>query len=74
MKLAVTKGSKHASDAGFCCFCQRPDETCQDQRQQSRLKKQDFAASAKEPMKLLKLKGSKHASRSKNMLPLPTTR
>ena len=34
--------------------------TRQDQKQQPRLRKQDFAASAKDPMKLTKHKGSKH--------------
>ena len=43
-KLSKTKGSNYASEAGFCCLCRRPDETLQDQRQQPRLRKQDFAA------------------------------
>ena len=36
-KLTKIKGSNLASEAGFCCFRQRPEETYQDQRQQSRL-------------------------------------
>jgi len=43
-KLAKVKGSNHASEAGFCCLCRRPEETRQGQRQQPCLKKQDFAA------------------------------
>ena len=43
-KLAKVKGSNRTTEAGFCCLCRRPDETRQDQRQQTRLKKQDFAA------------------------------
>ena len=35
-KLILVKGSKHASEARFCCLCQRPDETRRDQRQQTR--------------------------------------
>ena len=86
MKLAKTKGSNHASEAGFCCLCRRPDETRQDQRQQSRLgsrillpppktlrnspgpkaaitpQKQDFAASARGPLKPTRREGSNHAS------------
>ena len=38
MKLTKIKGSKHASEAEFCCLRQRPDETRQTQRQQSRLR------------------------------------
>ena len=33
-KFAGTKGSNIVSQAGFCCFCRRPDETRRDQRQQ----------------------------------------
>ena len=33
-KLAKVKGSNHASEAGFCCFRRRPEETRQGQRQQ----------------------------------------
>ena len=36
-KRAEVKGSKHASQARFCCFCQRPKETRRGQRQQTRL-------------------------------------
>jgi len=50
MKLREVKGSRYASEAGFCCLRRRPDETDQGQRQQTRLKKQDFAASAINPM------------------------
>ena len=56
------KGSNHASEARFCCLRQRPDETDQGQRQQTRLVKQDFAASAEDPMKPTKVKGSNHAT------------
>ena len=34
MKPDRTKGSNLASEAGFCCLCQRPDEAHIDQRQQ----------------------------------------
>jgi len=34
MKLARSKGSNIVSEAGICCLCRRPNETCQDQRQQ----------------------------------------
>ena len=37
-KLTLVKGSKSASEAGFCCFCLGPDEIHFGQRQQSRLK------------------------------------
>jgi len=69
-----TKGSNRASEAGICCLCRRPDETRQGQRQQSRLKKQDFAASAEDLMKLAKAKGSNLALRSRILLPPPKTR
>ena len=36
-KLARVKGSRRVSGAGFCCHRRRPDETRQDQRQQTRL-------------------------------------
>jgi hypothetical protein len=89
MKPAKIKGSKHASEAGFCCLCRRPEETCRDQRQQSRLRsrnllplpktrrnlpspkaanssqEQEFVASAVDPMKLTKIKGSNLASKSR---------
>ena len=45
-------------------ICRRPDETRQDQRQQSHLKKQDFAASAEDPMNLAVIKGSNLVSKS----------
>ena len=85
MKLTKPKGSNHASQAGFCCLCQWPDETHFGQRQQTRLgsgillplpqtrwnspgskaailsRKQDFAASAVDPMKLALVKGSNSA-------------
>ncbi len=61
-KLTKVKGSNHASEAGFCCLCRRPEETDQGQRQQPHLRKQDFAASAEDPKKLAKVKGSNHAS------------
>ena len=88
-KRAEIKGSKHASQARFCCFCQRPKETRRGQRQQTRLaskilllppktrrnlfwskaantpRKQGFAASAEDPMKPTKPKGSKHASEAR---------
>jgi len=38
MKLSKVKGSNHASEAGFCCLCRRPEETRQGQRQQPRLR------------------------------------
>ena len=86
MKPTKAKGSRHASEARFCCLRRRPEETPQAQRQQTRLRskillpppktrrnsssskaadtpqKQDFAASAEDPMKHTKLKGSRHAS------------
>jgi len=74
MKLATTKGSNNASESRFCCLRRRPNETGQNQRQQSRLKKQDFAASAEDPMKHLLVKGSKLASGSRILLLLPKTR
>ena len=37
MKPILVKGSKHASEARFCCFCQRPEESHFGQRQQTRL-------------------------------------
>ena len=92
MKLARTKSSNHAIEAGFCCLRRSPDETAEGQRQQSRLvsrillpppktrwnslrskaadtpRKQDFAASAEDPMKLPEVKGSNHALRSRILL------
>ena len=89
MKPILVKGSKHASEARFCCFCQRPEETHFGQRQQTRLaskillllpktqrnaprskaantpRKQDFAASAEDPMKPTKPKGSNHTSEAR---------
>jgi len=88
-KPILVKGSKHASQARFCCLCRRPDETHFGQRQQTRLaskillplpktqrnaprskaantpRKQDFAAFAKDPKKLILVKGSKHASEAR---------
>ena len=71
MKLILVKGSNLTSEAGFCCLCQGPDETDQDQRQQTCRRMQDFAASAEDPMKLSKTKGSKHAAGCRILLPLP---
>jgi len=48
-------------EAGFCCFCRESNETHFDQRQQTCLWKQGFAASAENPMKLTLVKGGKHA-------------
>ena len=62
MKPTKPKGSNHTSEARFCCFRRRPDETHFGQRQQTCFGKQDFAASAEDPMKLARIKGSKHAS------------
>jgi hypothetical protein len=62
MKPTKTKGSNHTSESRICCHCHRPDETHQDQRQQLRLGKQDFAATAANPMKPTNRKGSKLAS------------
>ena len=45
-----SKAANLPREAGFCCFCQRPDETPFGQRQQTCLGKQDFAASAEDPM------------------------
>jgi len=50
MKLSEPKAASLPQEAGFCCFCQRPDETPFGQRQQTCLGKQDFAASAEDPM------------------------
>jgi hypothetical protein len=61
MKLSEPKAAILPQEAGFCCFCQRPDETPFGQRQQTCLGKQDFAASAEDPMKLAKTKGSNHS-------------
>jgi len=47
--------------AGFCCHCHGTEETHFDQRQQMCLSKQDFAATAMGPKKLILTKGSKHA-------------
>jgi len=58
MKLTLVKGSNFALEAGFCCFCRRPDVTCFGQRQQVRLEMQDCAASAGDPMKLALVKGN----------------
>ena len=65
MKLILVKGSNRASEAGFCCLCRRPEETHSGQRQQSRLKKQDFAASAEDPMKPTMTKGSNIVSQAR---------
>ena len=59
---APPEATKTPSDMLFCCLCRRPNETYQGQRQQPRLRRQDFAASAEDPMKLSKVKGSNHAS------------
>ena len=49
--LPRSRAATTPSEAGFCCLCSRK-ETLQGQSQLSRLRKQDFAASAIEPMKL----------------------
>ena len=59
---APPEATKTPSDMLFCCLCHWPNETYQDQRQQPRLRRQDFAASAIDPMKPTKVKGSNHAS------------
>ena len=59
------KGSKHAQKSRICCLRLRPDETHQDQRQQLRLKNQDFAASAFDPVKPTRTKGSNFVSKSR---------
>ena len=38
MKPTKVKGSRHASEAGFCCLRRRPDETRQGQRQHTCLR------------------------------------
>ena len=58
----------------FCCHCRRPNETDQGQRQQTHLKKQDFAATVLDPMKPTGIKGSNSASGSRILLPPPWTR
>jgi len=73
MKLSKVKSSTHALEAGFCCLFRRPNETDQDQKQQARLKKQGFAASAEAPMKLSKVKSSNLVLRSRILLPLSKT-
>ena len=71
--LKRSKAANKLKEAGFCCFCQVPNETLRNQRQQTSSRKQDFAASAKCPMKLTKVKGSKQASGSRILLLLPWT-
>ena len=62
MKLAKHKSSNRASESRICCLCHRSIETHQTQRQHTHLRKQDFAASAEDPMKPTKHKGSTRAS------------
>jgi outer membrane PBP1 activator LpoA protein len=71
--LKRSKAANKLKEAGFCCFCQVSNEIHQGQRQQTSSRKQDFAASAKCPMKLTKVKGSKQASGSRILLLLPWT-
>ena len=71
MKLTLIKGSKHTLGSRFCCPCLELNETHFDQRQQTCLWKQVFAASVKDPMKLTLIKGSKHAFGSMFLLPPP---
>ena len=55
-----SKAAKVPQEAGFCCFCLGPEETHFGQRQQTCLGKQDFAASASDPMKRVRTRGIKH--------------
>ena len=71
--LKRSKAANKLKEAGYCCFCQVSNEIHQGQRQQTSSRKQDFAASAKCPMKLTKVKGSKQASGSRILLLLPWT-
>jgi len=73
MKLTKTKGSKQTWEAGFCCLRRRPDEAHQDQRQQVDPRSRIFAASAVDPMKHAKIKGSKSALEKSVLLLLPRT-
>ena len=65
MNPSKTKGSNNALEAGFCCFCQRHEETYFGQRQQYCLSKQDFAASAEDPMKSARTKGNNIVSQAR---------
>jgi hypothetical protein len=58
-------------EAGFCCLRQGSNKAHFNQRQQTCLWKQVFAASVKDPMKLTLVKGSKHAFGSRVLLLLP---
>ena len=66
-----SKAANMPLEAGFCCLRQGSNEAHFDQRQQTCLWKQVFAASVKDPMKLTLVKGSKHAFGSRVLLLLP---
>jgi len=68
MKHVCSKAANMPEGAGFCCHCHGTEETHFDQRRQTCLSKQDFAATAMGPKKLILLKGSKNASGSWNLL------
>ncbi|MEE3392050.1 MAG: hypothetical protein VZR28_12930, partial [Candidatus Cryptobacteroides sp.] len=67
----LPKATKMASGRLFCCLWLGDSRWELRQRQLKRLPTCFFAASAEDPMKPTKVKGSNHASGGKILLPLP---